>query len=168
MNTFLKENIKPILILIVCILLFIVFAILSDNKTLEQLSVSRISTPMVDVDGSIKESELPDQEDIAIPSIISSTSVSDDAMSYGDFLKLYGDKRIQFNDTCQATPGSASFTVGDFLIFDNRSSKVQAVKFIDDLYALPPFHVRVFELKRQGIFDIDCGSSKNVAKIIVH
>ncbi len=168
MKDFFKNNLKAIITLILCVLVLGALIMFTGKEILNPFDLSRIGTPIVDVDNSIKEIEIQSQGDLSLSSTLSNSKLNDDAMSYGDFLEVYGDKRIQFDEGCRATPNNASFTVGDFLILDNRSDKVQAVKFIDDLYALPPFHVRVFELKRQGIFDIDCGSSKNVAKITVH
>ncbi len=160
---------KSILTLILCIVVLGAITLLTGKKILNPFIVSEIGTPIMDVDDSLQEKELISQSDIVLnPSAKSFATINDDAMSYGDFLSVYGDKRIQFDDSCRATPGKSSFAVGDFMILDNRSDKIQAVKFVDDLYALPPYHVRVFELKRQGIFSIDCGTSKNVAEIIVH
>jgi hypothetical protein len=170
MNTFFQTNMKAILTLVLCLLILIIIISSTGQKIDNPFSVSKISTPMVDVGDSIKENEIIESEDLALSSALalSNSSENEEAISYGDFLDIYGNKRIQFDSNCRATPSSASFTVGEFVILDNRSDKIQAVRFIDGLYALPPYHVRVFKLERQGIFDIDCGTSKNVAKIIVH
>ncbi|MEK7228290.1 MAG: hypothetical protein AAB681_02970 [Patescibacteria group bacterium] len=166
MNNLLKNNTRAVVILAICLGILATLIAIGSKQLTDSFSLPRVGTPMMDVGSSIKEKEITGQSDLSLS--ISNTVLNDDALDYSDFIKLYGDKRIQFDDNCGASPSSASFSVGDIFILDNRSSKVQAVKFIDDLYALPPFHVRVFELKRQGIFNIDCGSSKNVAKVIVH
>lgn len=166
MNDFFKNNIRAIIILLVCLGVLVALIVIGRKQLIDSLYLPMVSTPMMDVSGSIEEKEIAGQSDLSLS--ISNKALNDDAMSYGEFIQTYGQKRIQFDDNCAANPNSSSFSVGDILILDNRSSKVQAVKFIDDLYALPPFHIRVFELKRQGIFNIDCGSSKNVAKVIVH
>ncbi len=164
-------NSRSLKIVLLVAFLIILLGILSVFKDKEKVTpdLSNIGTPEINIDNTIKEKELLTQNENKSTITTEANSVlNNEAISYSDFIKLYGDKRIQFDEECRATPSSASFTVGDFIILDNRSDKIQAVRFIDDLYALPPLHVRVFELKRQGIFDIDCGTLKNVAKITVH
>jgi hypothetical protein len=95
-------------------------------------------------------------------------SLTEKTLSYSDVVSLYGDKRIQFDTNCVATPKNASFLVGTMVVLDNRSDTLKAVKFINDTYAIPPFHVRIIELDRQGIFSIDCDTSKNVSIIRVN
>lgn len=166
MNDFLKNNKKSLLI-VVFVALFLSFVLSSNNFFNFSKNFPMVGTPASDIDDSLKESEFYNSEKVGM-SFSANNNLGDDALSYGDFIKTFGEKRIQFDGDCRATPLSSSFMVGDKLILDNRSDKVQAVKFVDDLYALPPYHVRIFELKRQGIFYIDCGSSKNVSEIIVH
>lgn len=101
-------------------------------------------------------------------SMVPISSLTEKTLSYSDVVSLYGDKRIQFDDNCIATPTNASFLVGNMVVLDNRSDTLKAVKFINDTYAIPPFHVRIIELDRQGIFSIDCGTSKNVSIIRVN
>lgn len=95
-------------------------------------------------------------------------SLSEKPLSYGDVVTLYGEKRIQLDQDCHATPTAASFTVGTIIVIDNRSESVKAVRFIDDTYAIPPFHIKIFELNRPGIFPVDCGTSKNVSVVRVN
>lgn len=166
MKNFLKQYKKELLVITVCLVLFTVFSLL-DNKKNISLTTPEVGTPMMNVYSSDREAQELNSQDTQLASFTSKVT-NDDAMSYSDFVASYGDKRIQFDDSCRGTPNVTSLSVGDTLILDNRSNKIQAVKFIDDLYALPPYHVRVFELKRQGIFYIDCGSSRNVAEVIVH
>jgi hypothetical protein len=169
MNDFFKNNMRSIVTLVLCIVILGAVTLLTGKKIPNPFTALEIGTPIMDVDDSLEEKELVSQSDIAINlSAKSFATINDDAMSYGDFIQTFGDKRVQFDAACRATPLTSSFSVGDTLIFDNRSDKVQAVRFIDDLYALPPYHVRIFKLERQGIFNIDCGSSKNVSEIIVH
>lgn len=166
MNNFLKNNRRSLLVLTFVVLL-VAFVLFLNKFSQFSKNLPMVGTPASDVGASLTESEFYTSES-AVSSFLSDKSFDDDALSYGDFIKTFGERRIQFDDACRATPLNSSFMVGDRLILDNRSDKVQAVKFVDDLYALPPYHVRVFELKRQGIFYIDCGSSKNVAEVIVH
>lgn len=166
MNDFFKKNLTPFIIVVACLVLLTIFVAASSKQISNPFTPPKVGTPMMDIGESIKEKEISSRADISMS--MSNKSISDDAMSYGEFIQVFGEKRIQFDQNCRAAPINASFSVGDTLIFDNRSDKVQAVKFIDDLYALPPYHVRIFKLERQGIFNIDCGSSRNVSEIIVH
>ncbi len=95
-------------------------------------------------------------------------SLTEKSLSYSDVVALYGEKRIQFDNSCRATPSNTSFLVGNTVVLDNRSDTLKAIKFVDDTYAIPPFHVRIIQLNRQGIFSIDCDTSKNVSIIRVN
>lgn len=152
--------------MVVAIILLVIASGLGGGDNQNQIGLKMIGTPIINIGNIRQEKEVVNNNKQMLS--VATTERSNEAVSYSDFVMMYSDKRIQFNDACQATPASISFSVGDSVIFDNRSENLQAVRFIDDLYALPPLHVRVFKLTQQGIFDIDCGSSKNVAKIIVH
>lgn len=165
MESFYQSNKYSINILAICLALLLIVILVSQASNNTKFGTQMVSTPE-GVSDVAREKELVVQKNLEVN--IAEQKLSQEPLSYSDFVNFYGDKRIQFDGNCRATPNSSSFNVGDILILDNRSEKVQAVKFVDDLYALPPYHVRIFELKRQGIFYIDCGSSKNVSEIIVH
>lgn len=166
MNIFLKENRTAFIALAGCLTIVGVVISFNKEKFSKGLDMQKVGTPMVGLENSLEEKEIINQTNSSIE--LQNTLPDDDAMSYGDFIKIFGDKRIQFDEACRATPNTSSFSVGDTLMLDNRSNKIQAVRFIDDLYALPPYHVRLFSLERQGVFTIDCGSLRNVAEVIVH
>jgi hypothetical protein len=155
---------KRILIVIVLLVLILLVSILIKNIKLSDsysFSGSNI-TESPDIELSEAVPLLENQNNIPIDSL------SEKTLSYGEVIDLYGQKRIQIDKDCRATPTAASFTVGTTIVIDNRSEEVKAVKFIEDTYAIPPLHVKIFELNRQGIFAVDCGSSKNVSIIRVN
>jgi hypothetical protein len=155
---------KQILIIIVLLVLVLVINILIKNINLSEnysFNGNKITeSPEIELSENVPF--LENQNNLPIESL------SEKSLSYGEVIELYGQKRIQIDKDCRATPTAASFTVGTVIVVDNRSEEVKAVKFIDDTYAIPPLHVKIFELNRQGIFAIDCGSSKNVSIIRVN
>lgn len=155
---------KQILIVVVLLVLILVINILIKNINLPEtysFSGSKL-TESPDIELSETVPLLENQGNLPIESL------SEKSLSYGEVVDLYGQKRIQIDKDCRATPTNASFTVGTVIVIDNRSEEVKAIKFIEDTYAIPPLHVKIFELNRQGIFAIDCGSSKNVSIVRVN
>lgn len=163
------ENSKPVsklksyVTIIIVVILGILFLSYKESKNLNQYSVVDEKNPSF-YKADISQ-ELPILQQDSIAPI---DSLTEKSLSYSDVVALYGEKRIQFDNNCRAIPQNASFLVGNTVVLDNRSDTVKAIKFIDDTYAIPPFHVRIIQLNRQGIFSIDCDTSKNVSLIRVN
>lgn len=157
------SRIRIIVSIFALVFLGVIALVLKENKNIDSYSFGNSKVPG---SSEMKLSEtLPLLKKEGVSPI---ESLSEKPLSYGDIVTLYGDKRIQIDQDCRATPSAASFTVGTIIVLDNRSSEVKAVKFIEDTYAIPPLHVKIIELTRQGIFAIDCGTSKNVSIIRVN
>lgn len=118
--------------------------------------------------GPTIEEKAENQSFIAVPNTNPIEGLAENTLSYSDVVMLYGDKRIQFDNDCKATPSNASFPLGTIVVLDNRGNSVKAIKFVDDTYAIPPLHVKLVELNREGIFSVDCGTSKNVVRLNVN
>jgi hypothetical protein len=91
-------------------------------------------------------------------------------LSYGDAVRTYGSNRIQFGETCLATPATAVFKKGSEIMLDNRSWEAKtftvngtAYSVAGQDYAIAPLNV----LPPSQDVMIDCGVMKNVVTITV-
>lgn len=92
--------------------------------------------------------------------------------SYGDLLKTYADRRIQFDANCLVTPYSATFVNGTRVMLDNRLNKGRSVYLNDVQYYLGPYGYRIITLTAAGPLPytimVDCGTGKNNGTILLH
>lgn len=102
--------------------------------------------------------------------VATTTPTTPAKMSYTDALKKYGSNRIQFDTACQAHPNSASFKAGASVMFDNRSAAARKIVFNGSTYNIAAYDYAVVVMKAPTLpatAYIDCGSSQNVAKIMI-
>jgi hypothetical protein len=152
------------------LILALVLVIVSRNAvSFTGLRTPSLSDPVVEEIDSARLTEIrePSSESFLYPLDLVPPDQQRESLSYGDVVAMYGAQRIQFDSGCRATPAQSIFPLDSTIIFDNRSENLQGVAFDGETYAVPPYHVRVIKLTRQGIFQVDCGQSKNVAKITV-
>lgn len=153
------------------LILALVLVIVSRNAvSFSAFLTPSVGTPAVEVTSpeGVRELQTPPADEAMLPlDIVVLGSNPQESLSYGDVVALYGRQRIQFDGQCRAVPVQSIFPVGSTIIFDNRSEKLLDVSFDGEVYSVSPYHVRVISLTRQGIFPVDCGESKNVAKITV-
>ena len=88
-------------------------------------------------------------------------------LSYGEALVAYQNSRIQFSDSCQATPKNQTYKVGTNLMLDNRANVPRAIVFGGHTYVIEPYGFTVVPLDTASIFTINCGDARNVATISV-
>ncbi len=91
-------------------------------------------------------------------------------LSYDDAVKMYGTHRIQFGETCLATPATSVFKKGSEIMLDNRSWEAKtftvngkAYSVAGQDYAIVPLTVLPASMEVM----IDCGAMKNVATVTV-
>jgi hypothetical protein len=92
--------------------------------------------------------------------------------SYADALKTYENRRIQFDQYCQAIPTSLVFKNGVTLMLDNRSGDARTVKVGPTAYYLSGYGWKIVTLSvpsstLPATLAIDCGSARNVSKILL-
>lgn len=88
------------------------------------------------------------------------------ALTYSQALKQYQGKTVQFDATCQANPDRQVFKTGTSIMLDNRSNVSRSVK-LGSTYTLGAYGFRIVKLNTLGTFNVDCGTSQNVATITV-
>ncbi len=89
---------------------------------------------------------------------------------YSQLVNEYADRRIQFDDSCQAKPANTTFKVGIKIMFDNRSAQPRTIKIGNITYSFTPYGYRILTLSSQNLPDalsINCDSSVNVGRILL-
>jgi hypothetical protein len=92
------------------------------------------------------------------------------AKSYTELVKEYEGRRIQFDQNCQAVPGSITYKSGTSIMLDNRSGDARNIKVGSDSYALAGYGYKIVTLSGSGLpkeLLLSCGSAVNVGKILL-
>jgi hypothetical protein len=90
--------------------------------------------------------------------------------TYSQYVQQYGNRRIQFDASCQASPKSVSVANNTSLMLDNRSGDARTVTVGGVAYALPGYGYTFVTAKSSTLpktLTINCGSSVNVGTILV-
>lgn len=91
-------------------------------------------------------------------------------LSYNDAVKMYGSNRIQFGETCIATPATAVFKKGSEIMLDNRSWEAKIFTVNGTAYSVAGQDYAIAALNvlppSQEVM-IDCGMMENVATVTV-
>lgn len=92
------------------------------------------------------------------------------SISYAKALETYKDRRIQFNDSCTATPNNVTYKDNTGLMLDNRSAKPLTIK-IGTTYSVKAYGFKIITLpdtyKQNKTLLVDCNGQQNVATILV-
>jgi len=90
-------------------------------------------------------------------------------LSYTAAVKLYGDKRIQFDENCVVSPTNPSFKVGTKIMLDNRSSKKRSISLDSQYYSIGAYDFRVVTLNTSSKLPhevlIDCDNGQQNGRI---
>src|SRR3989344_7635459 len=92
------------------------------------------------------------------------------ARPYGDLVKEYEGRRIQFDQRCQVVPNDATYKNGSSVMLDNRSSSPVTVKVGTTSYSLIGYGYQVINLSSTSLpkeLTISCGSAGNVGRILL-
>ena len=80
----------------------------------------------------------------------------------------YAGRRIQFNDSCQATPAAQTYKNGTQVMFDNRGAKATTLTIEGVAYPTSAYTYRLITLSSKTLphtVIVNCGSQNNVAQI---
>ena len=89
---------------------------------------------------------------------------------YGDLVKEYEGRRIQFDQRCQAVPNGVTYKNGTNIMLDNRSNSPVTVKIGNASYSLPGYGYQIVNLFSPSLpneITVSCGSAGNVGKILL-
>lgn len=89
--------------------------------------------------------------------------------TYTQLVAEYKDRRIQFDQFCQAIPNYITFKAGQSVMLDNRSGDSRYVKVGSDVHKLDGYGYKIVTLVGSvpKTLDISCGSAVNVGKILL-
>ena len=88
--------------------------------------------------------------------------------SYSQLVLEYGDRRVQFNNSCYMLPTTPTFKNGSKIMFDNRSSDTRTISIDGTAYTFAGYGYRVVTLSSATLprtISINCGSLVNAGQI---
>ena len=90
--------------------------------------------------------------------------------TYDQLVDEYKDRRIQFDQNCQATPNSITYNNETKIMLDNRSAQPAKVTVGGTSYSLIGYGWQLVTLSSKTLpkeLQIDCGRAVNVGKILL-
>jgi hypothetical protein len=98
------------------------------------------------------------------------TGGSHPGLTYGEALRYYADRRMQFDPNCIASPNNMSLRNGVSVMFDNRAPSSTTIALDGIAYLVRGYDFRILTLRSGKLphkIAVDCGSGKNNAQIIL-
>lgn len=95
---------------------------------------------------------------------------SGQAMPYSQLVAEYADKRIQFDERCQAIPGNPTYKNGTSVMFDNRSGDARYIKIGDATYLFGGYDYKILTLSSPTLpktLSMNCGAAINIGGILL-
>ena len=92
------------------------------------------------------------------------------ALTYQKIVEQYGDRRIQFDNACQAFPARLGFKNGTAIMLDNRTEKTKTIKLSGRAFILKPLGYITMKVTSKilpSTVFIDCDSHYNVGQIFL-
>lgn len=90
--------------------------------------------------------------------------------SYGEAVKQYETRRIQFDMYCQANPVNNTYKNGTSIMLDNRSGDARIITVGGVQYRLDGYGWKIITLSSKTLpatLAVDCGAGRNVSKILL-
>lgn len=90
-------------------------------------------------------------------------------ISYANALIKYKDARIQLNAACQTIPNNMTFKNGTNIMIDNRAPVALTVK-VGSVFTIKAYGFKIVKLSSATLpatWLVDCGTSQNVATILI-
>lgn len=152
-----KKVLYYVLGAVVLVLLIIFFSMRKDKSSSEDMSLE---------DTGVEEVSGKDQNQN--PSSKTDTKKGT-SLTYEQALATYKADRIQFDGNCQATPNYVTYKNGSSIMLDNRSPYSRVIK-AGSTFTIPAYGFKILKLSNSTLpvaWFVDCGSSQNVATIII-
>ena len=161
-QTFIKENKNLVISILIILVIIILGLVFSRGKNTDKDNADNITE-----DTSVTD----ENTEISKPYIGSNPkSAPVPRLSYEDALIKYSSSRIQFGDTCIATPFMSTYKNNTTIMIDNRSSesKTFVVGSVSNFVPAYDYTLVTFAYPNlpQTVY-IDCGKQLNVATILV-
>ncbi len=92
--------------------------------------------------------------------------------AYADALVTYKNSRIQFGETCNATPLASTYKSGTTILIDNRSKTARTFSLNNTKYSIGSYDYALVPLSYDASLlprtvSIDCGSHFNAATVTI-
>jgi hypothetical protein len=90
-------------------------------------------------------------------------------LSYAQALAKYKDARLQLDSVCQASPDKMTFKNNQLLMVDNRAPVARTVK-VGSTFGIKAYGFKIVKLSSGNLpatWLVDCGTSQNVASILI-
>jgi hypothetical protein len=148
---------KNMIVLVIVIILLVVGAIFIFAKKDDAPAPADTSSEIVAPEGT--EDTTEGSQNVSAPA----------TLKYADALKLYSEKRIQLDKVCQAHPNNVTYKNGTSIMIDNRSPQSAKVH-LSSVFTIKPYGFKIVKLsatKLPATILVDCGTSQNVATILV-
>ena len=120
---------------------------------------------------SVYPTSSPSSSSVAkAPAKKSAAPVPTPSKPYGDLVKEYEGRRIQFDSRCQVVPNNATYKNGSSVMLDNRSNNPVTVKVGNTSYSLMGYGYQVINLSSTSLpkeLTVSCGSAGDVGKILL-
>lgn len=98
------------------------------------------------------------------------TPTESGALSYSDAITKYGGARIQLDSNCQASPSSMTFKNYINIMIDNRAAVDRNISIGSVNAIVPAYGFKIILISSPTVpakLYLDCGSSQNVAEILI-
>lgn len=92
------------------------------------------------------------------------------SMPYSQLVAEYATRRIQFDERCQAIPGSPTYKNNTSVMFDNRSGDARYIKIGDVIYLFGGYDYKILTLSSSVLpktISLSCGAAVNVGSILL-
>ena len=91
------------------------------------------------------------------------------ALSFSDAVRIYANKRIQFNQDCVPSPYQVSFKKGATIMLENGANKTRVIRLDDVPYTIKAYGFVLVTLTTNATLPhnimVDCGNCQNNATI---
>ncbi len=100
---------------------------------------------------------------------VKTTKATAPKLSYQDAVNKYANTRIQFDDACHATPTNMTYKSGTSIMLDNRAGVSRKIR-VGSVYTVPAYDFKIVKVSSTVLpatWLVDCGTSQNVATILI-
>jgi hypothetical protein len=158
-----NNNSKIVWILLGLVVVAIIIALAVKGNKKEE-------TPVPEASATAGENLPQEEEETQTTGSTATTGSVAGSLSYTQAVEKYKDRRIQFDENCQAYPNTVTYKDNTGIMLDNRSSKARTIK-LGTNYSIKAYGWRVITLpdtyRTAKTFLVDCDASQNVATILV-
>lgn len=168
------EGKKATMWIIIGVVLVLIIAALAMGKKDKNYDENYSENNMPQTNGMMPGESVSTGSDDGIDETIAgdvATAPQPAKLSYTQAVKLYKDRRIQFDNQCQVNPDAiVTYKNGTDIMIDNRSKTPRTIKIGPKSYTLSGYGFKIITVSSSKLPDrllVDCGISQNVATIIV-